>query len=78
MGGNTPPECSRRLHEHREGPQPTAHTDYECLAYPSDGISSKHGIDLFRPFGGDAAARRIVDGSAQVSMARVGRFAIRP
>lgn len=78
MGGNTPSECFRRLHEHREGPQTTAHTDHECLAYTSYGISSEYGIGLFRAFGGNAAAWGIADGSGQIPMARGGHFALRP
>jgi hypothetical protein len=78
MGGNTASEPIRRVHEHRHVPQPTAHADYESLAHPLYGVSSKHGIDLFRSIGRDAASRGIVNGSGQVPMDRSGRSALRP
>jgi hypothetical protein len=77
MGGNTLPESFRRLHEYRDGPYPTAHTDYQSLAYPVYGVSSKYGINLFRAAGRDAASRGIVDGSSEVPMARGERPALR-
>jgi hypothetical protein len=68
----------RRIHEHRHGPQPTAHADCESLAHPLYGVSSKHGIDIFRPVGRDAAPRNIANGSGQVLMDGSGHFALRP
>ena len=78
VGGSTPSEHIRRVHEHPRGPQPTAHADYESLAHPIYGVSSKHGIDLFRPVGRDAASRSVVNGSGQVPMDRSGRSTLRP
>jgi hypothetical protein len=78
LGPGARAERVRRLHEHRNGPQPAAGADYECLAHPVLGISSKRWIDLLRPDGADAGSGCIPDAGVAAPMAACQRLAHRP